>query len=555
MTGSANDRIFIQEALAHSVDKEALRIVADTSQKKKTLHYLLDAVRKDEGSIHFGFVTSLLGSNEDAEIASSLLPVLMDHVRMEAFPDLEEKVRLNQGYPGLRRWKPEELKLLPGYEASVAVQGFMSFHADGYLREAAVEKLALCHTGEELPYLLLRVNDWVPVVASRAIRAIQARYRREYIPHLLHWLPLMLRLGEMRRFALSRVLASTTILLREPTERPTVRATLNATSSSACRLLLYKVLIECETGDALLSLIRRALSGPDGSVRLWAVRWLRASKNTELYRELLPDVMQAALPAQRLEALYGVMEMLPERAPSLLKEALLDSNGTVRETARYYLNKLSVLSLEEVVAYYRQTVETMAAKSLTRKQQIAAIAGIQEVGSVEDARLLLPFLSSPLPSIRSAAVRAISRLSGDASAPMLLEALRSESPRVSREAREALLLRLHLAPKDDLRQLVKESRFPHIRRNALMILVGGERWSALPVLIRAHQDEDPTVREIAVRLLPDLRDYIYTAFSPSTKQLEDLDRTLVELETLPDKLRQGLLEVLEYWKKRKRLVG
>ena len=48
------------------------------------------------------------------------------------------------------------------------ILGIASFDPDGYLREAALKEMEQLDTGNILPYVLLRLNDWVPQVATLA---------------------------------------------------------------------------------------------------------------------------------------------------------------------------------------------------------------------------------------------------------------------------------------------------------------------------------------------------------------------------------------------------
>ena len=48
------------------------------------------------------------------------------------------------------------------------VLGLTSFHSDGYIREEALRRLALGRSGAELPFLLIRMNDWVKEIRLAA---------------------------------------------------------------------------------------------------------------------------------------------------------------------------------------------------------------------------------------------------------------------------------------------------------------------------------------------------------------------------------------------------
>ena len=57
----------------------------------------------------------------------------------------------------------------------VEALGFVGSHPNGYVREAVVHALGEVRSGAELPFLALRANDWVPVIATAAADLILRR--------------------------------------------------------------------------------------------------------------------------------------------------------------------------------------------------------------------------------------------------------------------------------------------------------------------------------------------------------------------------------------------
>ena len=75
--------------------------------------------------------------------------------------------------------------------AGVSVLGIASCHGSGYVREAAIRKLGECKTGAELPFLLMRLNDWVGRVRGVARELVERRIEPGYVGYFLEWLPLV----------------------------------------------------------------------------------------------------------------------------------------------------------------------------------------------------------------------------------------------------------------------------------------------------------------------------------------------------------------------------
>jgi hypothetical protein len=67
-----------------------------------------------------------------------------------------------------------------------AIAGILSMHANGYVRQFAVKALSKFTDGSEIPFLLLRLSDWVPQVSAEAVLSMQQRLTRlaQIIPHI-----------------------------------------------------------------------------------------------------------------------------------------------------------------------------------------------------------------------------------------------------------------------------------------------------------------------------------------------------------------------------------
>ena len=86
---------------------------------------------------------------------------------------LDQRVRgwRNYAHYELNNWqhlRPSDVGRLARSPYSASLLGLASFHFNGHVREAAVSELALRTDATELPFLLIRLNDWVPQVRELA---------------------------------------------------------------------------------------------------------------------------------------------------------------------------------------------------------------------------------------------------------------------------------------------------------------------------------------------------------------------------------------------------
>lgn len=408
--------------------------------------------------------------------------------------DLDDAIRRASSYyaePWTVGWaamKPVDVSrfdFLGSTEAGAV--GVVSFHASGYVREAAVTRLDTLAGGGELPFLLLRLNDWVTPVAARAQMAVEHRLVPEYAKGFLGHAPLIERLRLSRRRDHGILIGRVYALLQQPAQRDVLFAGLDAPDRFTRRLCFR--LAWTLPGDERIDVVRRALSDPDTVIRLEGVREARGGVDSAEAARLLPIMLADPYPPVRREGLALAAERLPTEASTPLRAALLDANAVVREVARFYLRRRGEIT--DFAAVYRAHLRPDA-----RPRELAsALAGLGEVGARGDAERLLPFLGHARASVRRSAVHSLGVLDGDARPLALVQALRDPAGSVSRAARDQLRGRANRVVAEIHDVLRTSNR--HATRHALTLLWALGKWDSLPYLLEAAANRDAGIRSMA----------------------------------------------------------
>lgn len=355
---------------------------------------------------------------------------------------------LNVGGQSLNDWynlsvaRLQELATLSGGEWLVAA---VCSHHNGRLREWAVRRLGQSMTsGQEIAYLVTRLNDWVGPVRQAAAEGLETRLTDSLAARVVECLPFLERIpGRPDQLAmLERIRA----FVRRPEQ-------LESALSSPERELRQSALRASDLSEALL---RRALRDSEQTIQAWALRQLPQMQVRPAFREELLDDSRSAV---RRAGILAGPGLGPERTG-----LLLDKSPKVRAVAQ---SRFAHLDLAE---FYRQHLP-----------QKAALAGLGETGRAEDARLLLPFCRHS-----RFAVRALARLDRDRHLEELLGLL-AAGPELAKEAFRALIpVAGHLTHR--LSQLaIRESTPPHSRVLALDLLERGDKWESLPLLLELRQ--------------------------------------------------------------------
>jgi HEAT repeat protein len=419
-------------------------------------------------------------------------------------------------------------------EHGVAVLGLASFHPSGYVREAAVRELATFQGGGELPYLLIRLNDWVEPVRDAAYEAVQARLVPTCAPHFVRSLWLAERLERCGRADHEALVGRVHGLLTGPAGRPALRAALS-TSDRWFRRRCYRLLLDTPAEDGL-EIIRTAVRDEDAMIRLRAIRAAGVVLDTNDLREILEQVSHDPFVPVRREVLGMWVRHFPEAAESVLRDALLDASPALRQTAR---DDLKERGAGEFRDFYLSALEVARGSRLR-----PALFGLAETGSEADAARLEEFLSHTAPGVRRAAVTALSRLDPEAYISAFVRALEDDSPGVSRAGRLALVPRAARVGAEKLWSLVAGGLEAHVRRNALLLLAATGKWNSIGWMIRACRLADERLAGIARQQVAQwIARFNRVQVQPTRDQLEHMARALDEGAAL-DTERERMLRFL-----------
>ncbi len=300
-----------------------------------------------------------------------------------------------------------------------------SFHSDGFVRERSVALLALQTDGFELPFLLIRCNDWVERVHEVALAAAAARVQSDYAAHWLRCAALLDPERDIRRRqdALAGVRARVLRLLAEPPHHGVVEAAAVSGDAAAARMALElaRALPDVRAQPLLLAATRNA----NGGVARVAARTLLGRSPRELLAPFAEAAMADARRPLRVVGVEAWAKLPPSVAEPRLRAALLDSARVVREQARYELPRCTGVPFD-AKAFYRAALAEAGRP---------ALEGLAEVGDASDLPLFRHLLEAPRAAVRAAAVMGIGRNFESEDHPRIGAALRDRSQLVRRAAR------------------------------------------------------------------------------------------------------------------------
>lgn len=401
--------------------------------------------------------------------------------------------------------------------ASTCLLGIASAHWNGYVREAAVKKLQMKSDGNELPFLLVRMNDWVSNVRDAANQAVEARLTPEYAKHFIRNFEIIYALCRSYRGNYAGIVDRVSNLLQMAESRA---ALLDGLISDVVevRRACFRVMLSLSDSTLQESIVRAA-SDSDVLIRMLAVREMAKVFQTPESVGILSDLAYNTFMPIRWETLRILEERFPESADIAMKQALVDKNASVRSLAQNWLMRTTNM---DVAQNYRDALPSSKGTHLR-----VVIEGLGEVGRPEDCALILPFTKYKIVKIRISAIRAIAKLDRSAYADAFLNLLADDSSKVSRVSCNILGIKPYIIGLEQIWNVFMRDEMIHVRLNALSLLVKYTKWDIIPYLIYASCDIDETVRLNALEFLN--KWLIKSTFiNPSSQQLERLNQALTE---------------------------
>jgi HEAT repeat protein len=381
--------------------------------------------------------------------------------------------------------KREDVAGLTVFPAEVAVHllGIASLNMSGYVRQAALERLGRLGLREGLPYVILRLADWVPQVRALAHDIIDGVLAKSQFDDLLRYSQLVKWLGRVERVDLSPIRYKIIAALCSA-GTPEMALSALQEAEPQIRILCYEVLSQKRVDEQVI--LGRAIADKAMEVRLWALRRVITIRPSNLI-PLLSTILRDRAAKVRLSTLRTI----PEDIWPLFEEQafcmIWDNSPGVRGSARFYLAELG--RSDFAIACRHRLDESVSVTP-------GLISGLSETGDKGDCDRMQQYLHHAKPRLREAAIVGLSRLDPTQTVDPAVDALADANARIRRAA--VVLLRQAGAGLAREKVLaVLEHGTTSARASALAVLAEMGGWEAFRDILFAASLEDQTLTEKA----------------------------------------------------------
>lgn len=379
----------------------------------------------------------------------------------------------------------DELRALSEWHAAPSLddpslQLAASCHASGHVRERAVRRLATRQDGRELPFLLVRLNDWVPQVRAVASDALARRIALTRVDAWVGVLPAVCALRDKGRADHTALCYAVENLIVGADGDGAWRHASTAQPRAVRRAL---VALACRHPRSLPPRRLSLLSDDDPVVALGVARAIVTRTPDAV------DALTAGWAAPHAAVRRVVFARLVHHTPdadALIAAAAIAADRGLRALARHEWRRRGV----EARARYRS-----ALAQATGPERFALLRALADVAEKDDAPLLRPLLADASVRARLLAVTVLARWEALSLAPMLDD----PSPKVVWAAGRALRPEARLLDVEWLRARIASAPRPTALA-ALRIAMGLSPWRALAIAARAAVHDDDVIAERAARL-------------------------------------------------------
>ncbi|GAA0894080.1 hypothetical protein GCM10009122_37600 [Fulvivirga kasyanovii] len=398
--------------------------------------------------------------------------------------------------------QPDDLQLFERFESHIALSlyAIASMNGNGYVREAAVQKLSSIPESSTFPFILFRLGDWVPAVRAQAENSVRKLIEEAkpsfFIEHhkIIDWLIHVERvdLGAIHEEISQFLFSAKNIneLLQTIDEYP-----------EGSRYYLFKNLVNRQLLTP--SIVELILNDSSYLIRLLAVKNSDIMDNPALVKKLLSDKNQKI----RIYAINSIQIGQEQLYKKALYHSIFDSSFLVRSKARDLISRM------EEVNFYK-----LYQDRINQQPSIGAIIGLAETGSKADIPKLEMFMLSETSKYRSASLFALSILDFDTAKSKAFELLEDSSNMVKKMCANIITSSRSARDLPRLRPIF-DSGDHDTKRYVLKIISQYGGWSVAGDFLKGIQEPNEMLKYMAYACLKSW--YVYSMRLATTMNESD----------------------------------
>jgi hypothetical protein len=419
----------------------------------------------------FRFIFSL--NNKISNQTAQTIHILMSQVKQSQW------TQLCHSFHNIEISK-EQFAYLSYFPESYAIDllGIASLNWNGYIRQKAIYKLQETNSPQKIPYIMLRLGDWVPQVRKTAEQAILECFKQEYTEAFLQYTYIIDWMMRVERIDLSHICDQIVNHMVSSSSNEYLKQLLDHPDDKV-RFFSYKALLKRINDNA--KVIEKGAKDPNSRIRWYILQHIYGFTVGKMI-QYLPFFLQDPSPTICSSSMMEIPEDQWQDFKCIIFEKMFSNSATIRNTARFILRKHGFNTFADE---YRNRIKS---------QQISPgiLYGLAETGTKDDFALLENYIHHPKSKMRVAVIAGLYRLDAEKSISIMIASLRDSNTRVRQTSSKILRKYQHFdryAVRCILRDGTSESKV-----TALNVLCYFSSWEALEDILSLLTDSDEKIR-------------------------------------------------------------
>lgn len=301
----------------------------------------------------------------------------------------------------------------------------LSCHPNGYIRHKAIMSLNKINLSNSIPFIIIRLNDWVDHIRVDCLKIIRNLIDDEAVCHLTNYLPLLQQLkGKGRYDYIQLVTQIETALANKCSE-----ALFSIINSDDIINSRYAFTIIANSSSHQEELLRFTRSHKDIVIKLRALEIAEKYYHSEQLFIYLKELTNDKLMQIRRNTLYAIIKYYPRESKYILENALFDSSRSIRNLSQYYLKQQGIFDFS---FYYKNALKS-------NKTIKSAILGLSESGCKDDFECIRPFIKKEGINVTTEIIIAAFKLQPEDWKTLVASLLSESNPAALRECVNCIL--------------------------------------------------------------------------------------------------------------------
>lgn len=467
------------------------------------------------------FWALLLNNERIKQKAVRVLNFSIKNLSTKKILSLDKIFRDRTSYNWSYNWKKESIKSLLhddiSEEEKINIIGLATFHSSGYFREKALIELLKIDNPKILPFIIIRINDWVNPIQTKAINFIVDYINKANFTNIVENIYLLQHTEKYTRNNSGILLDKLNDLIESGNVNEEILTCVRSNNKYA-REFSQNILIDKSMCD-INQLVHIVLEEPDTNLR------------TKAIERIIPKLKDEELINIREKLLYDKSHKIRVRAITALYEigyytsyedfeyALFDKAFSVREIARFYMKKLG---FNQFIDLYKNRLSEEGYTDNT-------ILGLAEVASKNEMEILKRYISIAKTNVVKKILKSLSELDFYTCEKEILTSLEDQRIGVSNQAKRLLVENRGMIDYEKVYQIYCNTNLEHVKSNTAFVLCNVGKWDALAYIIEMYSNKDKDISNIGNFALDKWKGNYNKSFTkPSNNQYEKIYEALIK---------------------------